>query len=141
MLQLGTYEHSLDSKNRLTLPSKLLTKLPKDLVISFGVDRCIELRTHNEYEQFCESLFQHGSFNKKAREIQRFINANSFEITIDSSNRILIPNVLLELTNIKKDVVVIGVGNKIEIWDKSTYQTNFEKAIPELANLMEALDE
>ncbi len=139
MLLLGTYEHSLDAKNRLTLPSKLVSKLPDNIVVSYGVDGCIELRTQEEFSNYCSTLLDLGAFDQKARSIQRFINSNSFELTIDNSNRVLLPNILLELAHITKEVTVIGVSNKVEIWDQETYKLKFEQTIPELALLMEEI--
>lgn len=119
---LGTYEHSLDSKNRVNLPSKLRIKLQKVVILSKGFDGCLELRTPEQFETYAESFTKFSNTHKDSRVITRQIFANSTDVELDTANRILIPNVLLKEANIKKNVVIIGVGKKIEIWDKDAYE-------------------
>lgn len=119
---LGTYEHSLDSKNRLSFPSRLRSKISTSVVISKGFDGCLEIRTPEEFENYAQSLNRLSNTHKDSRLIIRQIFANSIDIELDASNRILIPANLLKEGNLKKDVVIIGAGKKMEIWDKQAYE-------------------
>ncbi|WP_033159793.1 division/cell wall cluster transcriptional repressor MraZ [Mycoplasmoides alvi] len=119
---LGTYEHSLDSKNRISLPSRLRAKISSSVVISKGFDGCLEVRTPEEFESYAQSLSKLSNTHKDSRLIIRQIFANSIDIELDASNRILIPVNLLKEANLKKDLVIIGVGKKMEIWDKNAYE-------------------
>lgn len=118
---LGTYNHSLDSKKRLILPSKIVAKLDKGIVVSKGFDGCLELRTETEFEKYSQKLLQLSQNKKEARILIRQLLANAANLVIDSANRILIPSTLLSETNIKSQVTIIGLGNKLEIWDASAY--------------------
>lgn len=138
---LGTYNHSLDAKNRLTLPSKLRIKFANTVMVTLGVDGCIELRTPDNFSKYSTQLSSWGSMKEKARAVQRMISANTFELQIDSSSRILIPNVLIQYARISKDITLVGVNDKLEIWDSSIYNQKFNKDIPLLSDLMEELDE
>lgn len=118
---LGTYTHTIDSKNRLILPSKIVAKLSEDVVISKGFDGCLELRTNSEFEQHTNKLMQLSQNKKESRILVRQLLANASDLKIDKANRILIPSNLLKETNITNEVTIIGIGNKLEIWDSNTY--------------------
>ena len=112
---LGTYEHSIDSKNRLSLPSRIVSKINEDVVVSKGFDGCLELRTLSAFEVYSEKLMQLSQNKKDSRIVIRQLLANAIDLSLDSAKRILIPNSLLAESNITKDVVIIGLGNKLEI--------------------------
>jgi MraZ protein len=115
MIFLGTYKHSLDDKNRLTLPSKFIAKLPKSIYLSKGFDGCLEIRTPDEFTKRYESLNQYSENKRDSRNAARIYYANSQNIEIDSAKRILIPTELSASAHLTKNIVIIGVGNKIEI--------------------------
>ena len=118
---LGTYKHSLDSKKRLIIPAKIVTKLDKEIVVSKGFEGCLELRTESEFENYSQKLLKLSQNKKEARILIRQLLANAANLSIDNANRILIPNILLEETNIKTQVTIIGLGDKLEIWDTNSY--------------------
>ncbi|ATZ16517.1 division/cell wall cluster transcriptional repressor MraZ [Entomoplasma freundtii] len=140
---VGSYEHTLDNKHRLTLPAKLRSKLGNLVYVSRGLENNLELRTVEEFSLWEAELENLETFKKDARTLKRYIFSNSAELEIDSAGRIKIPQNLLDSANIQKDVFVLGVGSKIEIWDKKTYETyektNFE-AITELAEKVSDLE-
>lgn len=138
---LGTYEHTIDSKNRLTLPSKVRNDFNEVVMISISVDNCIEIRTPEDYEAYYGQLSGLGALKKKARELQRMISAYTYEVKIDSSNRILLPEFLTQNAKITKSVVVLGVKNKLEVWDSKTHFKNRDEVVPELWNIMEEFDD
>ncbi|WP_027124025.1 division/cell wall cluster transcriptional repressor MraZ [Mycoplasmoides pirum] len=119
---LGTFEHSLDAKNRISLPSRLRSKISSAVVVSKGFDGCLEVRTPEDFENYAQSLNKLSNTHKDSRIIVRQIFANSTDIELDASNRILIPANLLKEANLKKDIVIIGAGKKMEIWDKQAYE-------------------
>lgn len=138
---LGTYEHSLDPKNRLSLPSKLRGKLPSLVILSKGYDGCLELRTPEEFDKYAKSLTELSNTHKDSRLIVRQIFANAIDIELDSSNRILIPVNLLKEANLKKDITIIGLGNKLEIWDKENYLKFKEESDKTFENVAERLEQ
>lgn len=139
---LGTYYNNLDAKNRLSIPSKVLSKLQnqKIVVISKGLEGCLELRTQNDFEAHTQKLLSLSQTKLDTRTILRQLLANASEIDIDASNRVLIPQNLIEEANLKKEVVIIGVGDKCEIWDKESYlsfKTKTDKVLEETIERVE----
>lgn len=118
---LGTYNHSLDSKKRLIIPAKIAAKLDKEVVVSKGFEGCLELRTELEFEKYSQKLLKLSQNKKEARILIRQLLANAANLSIDNANRILIPNVLLDETKIKTQVTIIGLGDKLEVWDTNSY--------------------
>lgn len=122
MLFLGTYNHTIDEKNRLSLPTKLVNKFTNRIVIiSKGFDGCLELRSQEDFEIWSNQILSYSPNKKDSRILTRQILANSNEVELDKANRILIPEVLVKLAKLNKDVVIIGIGNKLEVWDKNAY--------------------
>ncbi len=118
---LGKYEHSLDDKLRLTIPAKLRTKLGNIVYVSKGFEGSLELRSSVEFEKWANSIMSFSNMNSESRMLTREIMANSVEAEIDSSGRIKIPGNLLNTANIDKDVYILGLGSKAEIWDRTKY--------------------
>lgn len=115
MIFIGTYEHTLDNKNRLTLPSKVIDKLSKTIVINKGLDNCLELRNLSDFENFITKLDKYSDMKKDVRIVRRHLLGDASDIEIDNAKRVLIPNHLLQKANIKKDIVLIGIGDHLEI--------------------------
>ncbi|MDR0675175.1 MAG: division/cell wall cluster transcriptional repressor MraZ [Mycoplasmataceae bacterium] len=141
MIFLGTYKHTLDNKNRLTLPSKFITKLPKNIYLSRGFDGCLEIRTLEEFTKRYEYLNQYSENKRDSRNAARIYFANSHDVEIDNAKRILIPTELITTANLTKNVVIIGVGNKIEIWDETQYFKFQKQTTPMYEAIAERLDE
>jgi MraZ protein len=115
MIFIGTYEHTLDNKNRLTLPSKICAKLSKVIVANKGLDDCLELRSAEDFKNFVSKLDKYSEMKKDVRVVKRHLLGDASDIEIDGAKRILLPNHLLQKANLKKDVVLIGVGDHLEI--------------------------
>lgn len=122
MLFLGTYQHNIDDKNRLSLPTKLVKKFTNRVVIaSKGFEGCLELRSKEDFEVWSSKILTYSQYKKDTRTLARQILANSSELELDKANRILLPAVLMKIANLKKNVIVIGVGDKLEVWDAKAY--------------------
>lgn len=124
---LGTYEHNLDDKSRLTIPSKLRNKLGQVVYLSKGFEGCIELRTAEAFEEWYSELSSHSNTDYNARLTIREILPNSLEVEFDNVGRIKMTSNILKIGNISKNVFILGVGNKIEIWDSEIYQHYISK--------------
>lgn len=122
MVFLGTFKHNLDVKNRLTLPSKFTNKLLEKVVVSKGFDGCLELRSIAAIEKYADELMNLSQTKKDTRIVVRQLLANAADLEIDKANRILMPTNLLLEANLTKEVIIIGIGNKIEIWDAIKYE-------------------
>ena len=118
---MGEFEHSLDEKNRLIIPTKLREELGKSSVITRGTDGCLFIYPEKAWEEFVEKLKKLPG-SKNGREMQRFFMAGAASCDLDKQGRVMIPQRLLEHAAITKEVVSVGVIDKIEIWSKDRWQ-------------------
>lgn len=138
----GEFNHSIDSKGRLIIPSKLRDDLGEHFVITKGMDGCLFLYPENEWEAFEEKLRTLPLTNKKARDFKRFFLGSAAEGEIDKQGRVLLSSSLRTYANLEKDVVLAGVLDKVEIWSKEAWDartTDIEENIEDIANDMEDL--
>ncbi|KXL53349.1 protein MraZ [Anaerotignum neopropionicum] len=139
---LGEFQHSIDSKGRLIVPAKFREDLGENFVVTKGLDNCLFAYPKSEWAIFEEKLKQLPLTNSGARKFVRFFFAGAIECDIDNQGRINLPANLREYAGLRKDVVSIGVNNRVEIWNKDSWSeyNNEENFISnELAFEMENL--
>jgi len=120
-LLIGEYEHSIDTKGRLIMPAKLKEGIGEKFVITKGLDGCLFVYSEKEWQIFEEKLRTFPLTNKDARALMRFFLAGAMECELDKQGRFLIAGNLREFAGLEKEVVIIGVLNKIEIWSKDKW--------------------
>ena len=120
-LLIGEYEHSLDVKGRLIMPSKLRQDIGEKFIITKGLDGCLFVFSENEWLNFEAKLKALPLSDKNARNFVRFFLSGATECEIDKQGRFLIPANLREAASLTKDAVIIGVGTRLEIWDKEKW--------------------
>ena len=120
-LLIGEYEHNIDTKGRLIMPAKLKEDIGEKFVITQGLDGCLFVYSQNEWKNFEEKLRTFPLTNKDARALKRFFLARATECEIDKQGRFLITSNLREFAGLEKEVVIIGVLNKTEIWSKDKW--------------------
>lgn len=136
----GSYEHSVDTKGRIIIPSKFREELGERFIVTQGLDGCIFIYPMNKWEEFVEQL-QKLPGNKEGRKLHRYFLAYATEVEIDKQGRALIPQGLRDMAEITKNVVLVGVIGKIEIWDKTKWeQENTYKDMDEVAERMAEFD-
>ncbi|MHC1747406.1 MAG: division/cell wall cluster transcriptional repressor MraZ [Cellulosilyticaceae bacterium] len=118
---IGEYRHSLDDKARVIIPSKYREKLGTDFILTKGLDGCLFIYPQSEWSLFEQKLKTLPLTNENARKFVRFFLAGAVECTTDKQGRILIPNNLRVYSHIEKDIVFIGMGNRIEVWNSSKW--------------------
>lgn len=126
---IGEYQHSLDSKNRIIVPSKLREGLGDRFIISKGLDGCLYAYPIDEWQKFEEKLKNLPLTNRDARAFVRFFVAGATEVETDKQGRGLIPANLREYAGIEKEIVTIGALNKVEIWSKEKWESYNESDI------------
>jgi MraZ protein len=133
----GLYEHSLDSKDRLTVPSRFRAPLADGIVLSKGFDPCVWVHTTGEFEQLSDRfLSPHSPFGRDARALRRRFHGGSFDEKLDSAGRIRIPKPLIEHAGLDGNCVVIGAGEYLEIWNAEAWakqEEELDAAAPEIA--------
>ena len=120
---IGEYEHSLDVKGRLIMPSKLREDMGEKFIITKGLDGCLFGFSQNEWTNFEEKLKTLPLTNKNARDFVRFFLSGAIECELDKQGRFLIASNLREYANMEKDVAIIGVGTRLEIWDREKWKS------------------
>ncbi|MBI2634949.1 MAG: division/cell wall cluster transcriptional repressor MraZ [Parcubacteria group bacterium] len=138
---LGEFKHNLDSKNRITIPAKLRLELGEKPILTRGLDNCLFIYPHRDFELFMEKLEKLPLSQKKARNFKRFMLSGANEIEIDEMGRILIPEPLKKYSGIKKEVVIIGVQDKVELWNENIWNNYIAEAEKESGNLAEGLEQ
>ena len=121
---LGEYEHTIDDKNRLTLPAKFRRWFEDGIVVTRGLDGCLYTYRRADWDRLVESrLATMDPLSKEGRRIQRFFFAGAAESDLDKQGRVMIPAQLLEHAKLGREVVVAGVHDHLEIWDRAAWRT------------------
>ncbi len=120
----GTFDYTLDAKNRLTVPARMRASLPESLVLSRGTEKCVAIWRPEDFQAFVsQALEGTRQLDPKRDAIKRFFFSNSFPVEVDSAGRVMVDKELLAYAGLKKDVVVNGMDDRIEIWDRERWTT------------------
>ena len=131
---MGEYNHTIDPKGRLIIPAKFRDALKENFVVTKGFEHCIAIYNEEEFNELISTYSKNVSMKRDARTYQRFFIGPAVQPEFDKQGRILIPAALREYGGIGKDVVLAGVGDRIEIWDKERWsEVNSIENIEEIA--------
>ena len=137
---MGEYNHTVDAKGRLIVPSKFREQLGDEFVVTKGLDGCLFVYENTEWKALEEKLHALPLTNANARKFSRFFLAGATTCEVDKQGRILLPAVLREFAKIDKDAVLVGVGSRIEIRSRDNWnQSNTYDDMEEIAENMEGL--
>jgi len=124
---LGEHEHTIDDKNRLTLPAKFRAAFATGVVLTRGMDGCLYAYRRDDWETLVESLAELDPLSKEGRRMQRFFFSGATEAELDRQGRMMIPAALKDHGGLGRDVVVAGVRDHLEIWDKAAWRKELEE--------------
>lgn len=133
---IGEYQHSIDPKKRLAVPSKFRSELKNKLVVTRGLDKCLFVYPMKVWEELAGKLGTLPVGESATRSFIRLMLAGAVDVEADKQGRILIPDFLKAYAGLKRNVIVAGVYNRLEIWDEkkwSDYKKNAEKNTDEIA--------
>ncbi len=133
---IGEYQHSLDSKGRLSVPAKFRSELGSSAIVTKGLDSCLFLYPKGEWEKMTQKLASLPVSSSNARAFSRMMLSGAMEVEIDKQGRALLPAYLRDFAGINGEAVVAGVLNRVEIWDKqawASYSKTAEKSSSETA--------
>ncbi len=119
---MGEYNHTIDAKGRLIIPSKFRDSLGDEFVVTKGLDGCLFVYDNKEWSAFEEKLKSLPLTNKDARQFVRFFLAGATLAEVDKQGRILVPANLREFAGLAKEVVLVGVASRVEIWSKARWE-------------------
>ncbi len=137
---MGQYEHSIDTKGRVIIPAKYREELGENFVVTRGLDGCLFLYPQAEWQNFVEKLQKLPS-NQNTRKMQRQFLSKAMEVVLDKQGRILVPSLLREIAALKKDIVFVGMMNRVEVWDKELlHQQEMQHDDEDLEETMDELE-
>jgi len=133
---IGEYQHSIDEKKRIALPAKFRKELGNTVIVTRGFDNCLVVYSEKKWEQVMEELKKISSNRAEGRMFSRFVLGGAAEAELDKLGRVLVPDYLKQYAGLKKDIVVCGLSDKLEIWDAEKwagYKASNEQNIDKLA--------
>lgn len=133
----GEYQHTLDAKGRLFIPAKLREQLGDGFVVTKGLDECLFLYPQKAWDELEQKIRQLPM--SKSRGLQRFFLSSAADVTVDRQGRIVIPTTLRSYANLERDVVVIGVGERAELWDARRWSAYTDDL--DCENIAQAMEE
>ncbi len=138
---IGEYKHTIDEKGRMAIPAKFRPELSHAAVVTRGLDHCLYVFTHGEWEVMAQKIKALPMTNANARAFQRLMLAGATEVEFDSQGRVLIPEYLRTYAGLSKQAVVAGVYSRLEIWDEAAWNTYKAKTESESDEIAERLGE
>lgn len=139
---IGEYSYTIDHKKRLAIPSKFRKTLGKRIIVTKGIDTCLTIYPITEWEKLAKKLGSLPSSKMDARGFIRIMLAGAVDVGLDKLGRILIPDYLKKYAGLKKEVIILGLSNRIEVWDEKTwkdYKQKTEKDVGDIASRLEEL--
>lgn len=124
---IGEFSHTIDAKGRVAVPFRFRRGLGKGAVITRSTDTCLVIYPKEEWTTVAQKLSRLPMFDPKAKALSRFIFSGAVEVEFDRQGRALIPQYLRQWAGLKKQVVVTGIFNKIEIWDEVSWKAQQKK--------------
>ncbi len=132
---IGEYAHSLDPKKRLSLPARFRKELGKKLIVTRGLDQCLFVFSAASWKKLAAKFADLSIGSSDTRGFNRFILSGAVEADVDSAGRILIPDFLKQFAHLKIDVVLAGLNDRVEIWDKARWKA-YKRGIESRADAM-----
>lgn len=132
---IGEYTHSIDDKNRVSLPAKFRSEMGKKLVITPGLDNCLFVFTLKEWSTIESKLNTSSLLQSDNRSFNRFMFGGAVEAEVDSIGRILVPDFLRDRASLKNKVVIIGVSNRVELWNEKAWG-EYKKVVEKRADTL-----
>lgn len=138
---MGEYVHTIDAKGRVILPADFRAELGEHFIITKGLDNCLFVYAQSEWERLSEKLRQLPLSKPEARAFVRFFFSGARTLECDKQGRFLVPPNLRTYATLAKDVVLIGVSNRIELWAKDAWESYNDEINPSVTQIAETLAE
>lgn len=136
----GIHDHTLDAKNRLTVPARARPDLGHAVSVVKGFDGCLELWPSADYDAIARQALQGvNPLSREARDLRRHLHGNSFQTELDKAGRVMLPANFLTHASISKDVVLVGTGSNLEVWDRDAYAAQDADLIARASDHIERL--
>jgi MraZ protein len=140
----GTFDHTLDAKNRLTVPARYRASLAEGVVLAMPVDQkpCVGVWHPEEYDRYSKrALAELPPLSPRLAELERFFYGSSQDADLDAAGRIMVPGFLSEHAHLEKEVVVVGVGDRLELWSKDGWNNHRSALLSGVAEITAHVDD
>lgn len=123
---LGEYEQRIDDKHRLTIPARLRERFADGLFLTRGLDACVTVYPRETFDAFVQrEMARLDPMTREGRQMQRFVYASTVHAELDRQGRVQLPASLMEHASLTREVVVAGISDRLEVWDREAWQTGF----------------
>lgn len=136
---MGEYHHNIDDKNRLIIPAKFREELGDEFIVTRGIENCLFVYPKNNWQKIVEKLGSLPFTKKDARSFNRFFLSGATNAEFDKQGRINITSPLVSYADLKKECVIIGVGDRLEIWSLEEFNNFFDSAKDNMSDIAENL--
>ena len=136
---MGEYHHTIDEKGRIIIPSKFREDLGEKFIITRGIENCLFVYSLSSWEKITNKLESLPFTKKDARQFVRFFLSGATTAEFDKQGRVNVTSPLVSYANLQKDCVVIGTGDRLEIWSEENWNAFFESASSNMSDIAENL--
>ena len=136
---IGEYHHTIDEKKRLIIPAKFRNDLGKEFIITRGIERCLYVYSKTSWDEITNKLETLPFTKKNARDFNRFFLSGATLAELDKSGRVLLTSPQISYANIIKECVIVGVGERLEIWPLDNWNEFYESARENMSDIAETL--
>lgn len=136
---MGEFHHNIDDKARIVMPSKFRFELGENFIVTRGLDECLFIYSNKEWNNLVDKLKTLSFTKKDVRVFMRFFLSGAVECSFDKQGRITLPSTLVSYANLEKECVIIGVNDRLEVWNEKTFNKYIELKQDEISNLAENL--
>jgi MraZ protein len=136
---LGQHEHSLDEKNRLTLPARLREQLGERVVVTVGLDGCLDAYAQDDWDRLARRIRELDALSRETRVMHRHFFAQAVTAELDRQGRMVLPATLLEAVGIEREVTIAGVHDHLEIWDRTRWREHLREVEGSAGHVAERL--
>ena len=138
---IGEYNHSIDEKGRMSVPTKFRIELKNGAVVTRGLDNCLFLYTKKEWQALAEKLAKLPISQANTRAFSRLMLSGAMDVSLDNQGRGMLPDYLRKFAALKKKVIVAGLYNRLEIWDEELWNKYKSSTEKDSTNIAEAMGE
>ncbi len=136
---IGEYHHTIDEKGRIIIPAKFRESLGKYFIITRGIENCLFVYPIDSWNKICDKLNSLPFTKKDARQFVRFFMSGATEVELDKQGRVNVTQPLIGYANLQKDCVVIGTGERLEIWSQEDWDSFFDSTKDNMSDIAENL--
>ena len=136
---IGEYHHTIDEKGRIIIPAKFREELGESFIITRGIENCLFVYSEENWAQITNKLNSLPFTKKDARTFNRFFMSGATDVELDKQGRVNISRPLIDYANLLKDCVIIGTGDRLEVWSQESWESFFDSTKDSMSDIAENL--